>query len=250
MKDIRYPTYSATVHRIADDVVDKLEQDKQLEINIGKPSVEIITYNELLAKNIDYKNYYNTFRAMTENIIGNNLLSADETINRMFDIYCRLENNHLLDTFDLSFCELLLNPFAFSFYYTTEDINWPKGVIFCLKDRLNQDAQYVWGNEPFYYWRGSQAVLFENVGDLRNAIKGMFKKISSEDTFNKFKAIYPKFKSLASKYLDEHKQELFYDDFGDTDSVAEYLTPPQLDYLNSLNNKSRTRNEDFLNKYF
>ena len=248
MKDIRYPTYSATVHRIADDIVDKLEQDKQLGISIGKPSVEVITYNDFLTKSIDNKNYYNMFRSMTENIVGNNLLSADETINRMFNISHRLENNYSLDNFDLSFCELLLNPFAFSFYYITEDINWPKGVIFCLNDRLNQDAQYVWGNEPFYYWRGAQAVLFENVEDLRSAIIGMFKKISSEDTFNKFKVIYPKFKSLSSKYLDEHKQELFYDDLSDRKSLAECLTPPQLDYLNSSINKSITKNEDFLIK--
>ena len=145
-----------------------------------------------------------------------------------------LENNQLLNRFDLSFCELLLNPFAFSFYYTTEESTWPKGVIFCLNDRLDKDAEFVWGNEPLFYWLGAQAILFDNVDELRNSVKGMFKKISSEDTFNKFKEIFPKFKSLADKYLIKHKQELFYDDSGDLIPVEDKLMPSQLDYLENL----------------
>ncbi len=260
MKDIRYPTYPATVHQIADEVAVKLEQDKKLGIDIDKPSVEVITYNDFLTKSINDKNYYNIFRSMTENIMGSNILSADETVNRMFNISQRLENNCSLNSFDLLFCELLINPFAFSFYYTTEDINWPKGVIFCLNERLDKDAQYVWGNEPFYYWLGAQAVLFENVEDLRNAVIGMFKKISSEDTFNKFKVIYPKFKCLSSKYLDEHKQELLYDnldeykqdlfndDFNDTNSVDAHLTLPELDWFNASYNKARIKMKNFFCK--
>ena len=202
MRDIRYVKYEGTVNGPSDEVVEKLKHDRNSGIDVTKTSVEVISYDEFLSKNIDDRNYYDIFRSMTDNIMGSSTQSSKEMVERMNQICNMIKNQETLDKFDLSFCELLLNPFAFSFYYTTDDSNWPKGVIFCLKDRLDKDAQYVWGNEPFYYWLGAQAVLFDNVNDVRNAIKGMFQKISNEGTYNRFVEIFGMFKYLAGKYID------------------------------------------------
>ena len=65
-----------------------------------------------------------------------------------------------------------------------------------------------------------------------------------KDTFDKFKAIYPKFKSLAGSYLVEHKEELYDDGVITTDK----LLPPQIDYLKHKKQYEIKCNEDELIK--
>jgi len=212
MKDIRYVKYTGSIRKTADEIALQLKHDQELGIDIQKPSVEVISYDEFLSKNIDDKNYYNIYRSMTDNIVGSSTLSSEEMLERIINICNLLKNKKPLDGFDLSFCELLLNPNAFSFYYTTEDSSWPKGVIFCLKEKLDDDAQKVWGNEPFYYWRGAQAVLFDDINKLRKSIKGMFQKISNKDIYDKFNEIFGEFRYLAGKYIVDHKGSLLDDE--------------------------------------
>ena len=247
MKTIRNVSFKRTVH-IRDNstyeqksrYIKYFDLQKYIEqgIDVFNPSVNIITFKDVLSKNINERNYYKAFRAMSPFISGASYTTAEEMIDRIYDIYERLGKQQLLDTFDLTFCELIINPFAFSFYYThhTEfgtSAEWPSGIIFCLKDRLDKDAEYVWGNEPYYFYNDDSVVLCDNVEQVRDCIKLMFKKISSKEDFERFANVFDQFKIIASSYLKQHKQELFLNNFGQFSS--EQLNSAQLDYIQNKN---------------
>ena len=234
MRDIRNVEYNRT-YKFSEDFLNKLiKQNPNIDINYFiSPSVEVISYNDFLSKDVDnsIKNAGIFIRTLTENICVDTCLSSKDMVDRMYRITNALANNEQMDIFDLYFCEQLLNPIIFScsnldHHIDTTNGGWYDCLVFCLNNRLSSDMCYVCGNEPFYFWNGAQAVLFDNINDLRNSIKDLFKKISTEDTFNKFKTIYPKFKSLAGKYLVDHKEELYDDGIITTDK----LLPPQIDY--------------------
>jgi len=235
MRDIRNVKYSRT-YKFSEDFLNELiKQNPNIDINYFIfPSVEVISYSDFLSKDVDnrIKNDGVFIRTLTENIAVDTTISAKDMIDMMYRITNALTNNQQIDIFDLYFCEQLLNPIIFSCsnldqHRDTSNGGWYDCLVFCLNDRLSSDMCYVCGNEPFYFWNGSQAVVFENINDLRNSIKDLFKKISTEDTFDKFKAIYPKFKSIAGKYLVEHKEELYDDGI----ITTENLLPPQIDYI-------------------
>lgn len=252
MRDIRNVQYSRT-YKFSEDFLNGLiKQNPNIDINYFiYPSVEVISYSDFLSKDVDdrIKKGRVFIRTITENIAVDTTLSAKGMVDRMYQITNALTSNKQIDIFDLYFCEQLLNPIIFSCsnldqHSDTTNGGWYDCLVFCLNDRLSSDMQYVCGNEPFYFWNGAQAVVFDNINDLRNSIKDLFKKISTEDTFDKFKAIYPRFKSLAGKYLAEHKEELYDDGIITTDK----LLPPQIDYLNHKKQYENNFNEDLLIK--
>lgn len=252
MRDIRNVKYSRT-YKLSEDFLNELiKQNPNVDVNYFIfPSVEVISYSDFLSKDVDdrIKNGVVFIRTLTENIAVDTPLSAKDMVDRMYQITNALTNNKQIDIFDLYFCEQLLNPIIFSCsnldqHSDTTNGGWYDCLVFCLNDRLSSDMCYVCGNEPFYFWNGAQAVVFDNINDLRNSIKDLFKKISTKDTFDKFKAIYPKFKSLAGKYLVEHKEELYDNGIITTDK----LLPPQIDYIKNKKQYEIKCNEDELIK--
>lgn len=246
MKKVKYVYYGgfikSTTWGIKSDLYTTLQPYIDQGIDVTKPSVFVLSYEEFLSKDLNNQNYYNAFRSMTENLTGGIYNSSKEIINRMYDICNKIKNTQQLDWFDLSFCDLLLNPFAFSFYYTNTKQNneWPSGVIFCLKDRIDKDAENVWGNEPYYCWRGSQAILCDNAEQVRACIRGMFKKISSKEDYELFENIFNQFKSLAGNYLEKNKQLLFLDEYGNR--TEPNLCQAQIDYIQRKNKQKREYN--------